>query len=175
MRARMAVISGILTCILFMGGDAMALMIKSPAFKYGDTMPLKYTCKGQNISPPLFWEQPPVGTQSFAIICEDPDAPAGVWSHWVIYNILKGTTKLSEGIPKYDLVENGAKQGVTDFREIGYGGPCPPPGTEHRYFFRLYALDRILELESGLTRQQLLDAMEGHILEQIEIMVKFKR
>ena len=153
----------------------MALMIKSPAFKYGATMPVKYTCNGEDISPPLFWEEPPDGTASFAIICEDPDAPAGVWSHWVIYNILKGINKLPEGIPGYDVIDNGANQGINDSRKIGYSGPYPPPGAVHRYFFKLYALDKILEVESGLTRGQLLQAMEGHIIDQAEIMVKFKR
>jgi hypothetical protein len=175
MRALISFISILAICILFTGGEAMALMIKSPAFAGGDNMPLKYTGEGQNISPPLFWEIPPDGTMSFALICEDPDAPGGVFSHWVVYNILKGANKLPEGVPKYGIIENGAKQGINDAREIGYYGPCPPPGAAHRYFFKLYALDRILEAKSGITRGQLLKAMEGHILEEAEIMVKFKR
>ena len=153
----------------------MALRIKSPAFNDGDIMPDKYTCEGRDISPPLFWEDIPDNTASFAIICEDPDAPGGMWVHWVIYNILKGTTKLTEGIPAYNEIENGAKQGMTDFGRIGYGGPAPPPGPAHRYFFRIYALDKILEVESGLTRDQLLRAMKGHILGEAAIMGKFKR
>lgn len=169
------IIPFLLACVLFTGGDAMALMIKSPAFNDGDTMPDRYTSKGEDISPPLMWEHPPDDTASFAVICDDPDAPMGVWSHWVIYNILKGADKLPEGIPPYDETGNGAKQGMNDFRRIGYGGPCPPPGAEHRYFFRLYALDQILEVDSGLTRDRLLKAMKGHILEEAGIMVKFKR
>jgi Raf kinase inhibitor-like YbhB/YbcL family protein len=153
----------------------MALMIKSPVFQNGDAMPLKYTCKGENISPPLFWEGPPDNTASFALICEDPDAPSGMFSHWVIYNILKGTVNLPQGVPTYDITENGAMQGVNDAGETGYYGPCPPPGAAHRYFFKLYALDKILEVESGLTREQLLKAMEGHIIGEADIMVKFKR
>ena len=153
----------------------MALMIKSSAFNNGDTIPDKYTCRGKNISPPIFWEDIPDNTASFAIICEDPDAPGGMWSHWVIYNILEGTTKLTEGVPPYDEIDNGAKQGMTDFGRIGYGGPAAPPGPAHRYFFRLYALDKILEVESGLTRAELLKTMDGHIIEEAEIMGKFKR
>lgn len=162
-------------CVLFIGCDAMALMIKSSAFNDGDTMPAKYTCKGENISPSLFWEQPPGDTGSFAIICEDPDAPGGMWVHWVIYNIPEGVTELPEHVPIRELTDNGAKQGMNDFGRIGYGGPCPPPGTEHKYFFRLYALDQILEVNTGLTRDQLLKAMKDHIIEEAEIMVKFKR
>ncbi len=138
-------------------------------------MPVKYTCLGENVSPPLFWEQPPDNTSSFAIICEDPDAPGGMWTHWVIYNILEGITELPEHVPVYDLIDNGAKQGMNDFNRIGYGGPCPPPGAAHRYVFRIYALDQILEVETGLTREQLLEAMKGHILDEAEIMGKFKR
>lgn len=164
-----------LISILSTGGDAMALMIKSPTFNDGDMMPAKYTCKGEDVSPPLFWEHPPDGAESFALICDDPDAPGGMWSHWVVYNILKGTDRLPEGVPPYDEIEDGAKQGVNDFRKVGYGGPCPPPGPPHRYFFRLYAFDKILEVESGLTREQLLKAMDGHIIEEAEIKAKFKR
>ncbi len=141
-------------------GEAMAMRIKSPAFIEDDMIPDKYTCNGANISPPLFWEDAPDGCASFAIICEDMDAPNGVWTHWVIYNILAGTMELSEGVPPYDLTENGAEQGMNDFNRIGYVGPCPPPGAAHRYFFRIYALDRILEAESGMTRAQLLEAMD---------------
>lgn len=166
----------VLTAVfLLIGGDAMALRIKSPAFNDGDMMPDAYTVRGKNISPPLFWEDIPERTESFAIICEDPDAPGGMWVHWVIYNIRKGTTKLKEGIPPYDEVENGAKQGMTDFGRIGYGGPAAPPGAAHRYYFKIYALDTTLEVESGLTREQLLKAMKGHILDEAELMGKFKR
>ncbi|MBU4376181.1 MAG: YbhB/YbcL family Raf kinase inhibitor-like protein [Candidatus Omnitrophica bacterium] len=161
--------------LLLAGGDAMALRIKSPAFNDGDMIPDKYTAKGRDISPPLFWEDVPDGTASFAIICEDPDAPGGRWVHWVIYNIRKGISRLSEGIPQYDEVENGAKQGMNDFRRVGYGGPAAPPGPAHRYFFKMYALDKVLEVESGLTRDQLLKAMKGHIIQEAEVMGKFKR
>lgn len=161
--------------LLSAGGEAMALMIKSPAFNDGGAIPDKYTADGRDMSPPLFWEDVPDGAVSFAIICEDPDAPGGVWVHWVIYNIVKGTRKLSENIPPYDIVENGAKHGVNDFRRVGYGGPAPPPGIEHRYYFRIYALDRMLEAGSGLTRDELLKAMNGHIIEESELMGRFKR
>ena len=153
----------------------MALSIKSPAFNDGDTMDAKYTCKGEDISPPLSWEGAPAGTKSFALICDDPDAPFMTWVHWVVYDIPADVSGLEEGLPKDKELPNGARQGTTDFRRIGYGGPCPPPGNPHRYFFKLYALDAMLNLKPGLTKKALLKAMEGHILEEAQIIGKFKR
>lgn len=153
----------------------MDLQVSSSAFQYGGTIPVKYTCDGPDVSSPLQWTTPPKGTQSLALICDDPDAPAGTWVHWVLYDLSPETTSLAEGVPKDKTVLGGARQGMNDFRRIGYGGPCPPPGAPHRYFFKLYALDTRLNLEPGLTKQQLLNAMKGHILAQGELMGKYKR
>ncbi|MBN1872460.1 MAG: YbhB/YbcL family Raf kinase inhibitor-like protein [Candidatus Omnitrophica bacterium] len=153
----------------------MAFTIKSSAFKDGELMSEKYTCKGEDLSPPLAWSEVPQQTKSFAIICDDPDAPFVTWVHWVIYDIPADVTQLPEGIPTKETLPNGAKQGKNDFRKIGYGGPCPPPGGPHRYLFKLYALDKILELEPGLTKKEILAAMEGHILGKTTLIGKFKR
>ena len=137
-------------------------------------IPKKYTCDGQNVSPPLSWSPIPSGTKSIAILCEDPDAPAGIWVHWVMYNIPPDATGLSESVPSDKVLKDGAKQGINDFRKIGYGGPCPPGGT-HRYFFKIYALDISLAAEPGITRNDLLKAMEGHVLGQGQLMGRYKR
>ena len=153
----------------------MALTIKSPVFKDGELMSPKYTCKGEDVSPPLSWEGAPADTKSFALICDDPDASSMTWVHWVIYDIPADVTELHEGIPKEDMFPDGTKQGRNDFKTVGYGGPCPPPGGPHRYFFKLYALDKMLNLEAGLAKKALLRAMEGHILEETQIIGKFRR
>jgi Raf kinase inhibitor-like YbhB/YbcL family protein len=153
----------------------MALNIKSVAFSEGELMDAKYTCKGKDVSPSLSWDAVPEGTQSFALICDDPDAPFMTWVHWVIYDIPASVTELAEGLSKENTLSNGAKQGKNDFRKIGYGGPCPPPGGPHRYFFKLYALDTVLNLEPGMAKKSLLKAMEGHILEEAQLIGKFKR
>lgn len=154
----------------------MALEIKSSAFEDGGFIPADYTCKGKDVSPPLSWTGAPAQTKSLAIICDDPDAPMMTWVHWVIYNIPADITALEEGVPKSETLPNGAAQGITDFRKVGYGGPCPPPGAPHRYFFKLYALDTKLGLEAGrATKKALLKAMEGHILAEAQIIGRFKR
>jgi len=144
----------------------MALTVLSSAFQEGDRIPTKYTCQGQDISPPLAWSQPPVGTQSLALIVDDPDAPGGVFTHWVLFNIPSESRELAEAVPTQAKVTGGALQGKNDFGRIGYGGPCPPPGSPHRYQFTLYALDQPLDLKAGVSKKQLLGAMEGHILAQ---------
>lgn len=149
----------------------MALQITSTAFAEGDPIPAKHTCDGADVSPPLSWEDVPDATVSFALICDDPDAPVGTWVHWVIYGIPAG----SREIPSSALTPGGAKQGINDFKRIGYGGPCPPPGPAHRYFFKLYALDRGLELDEGATKGDLLAAMEGHILAEAQLMGTYQR
>ena len=154
------------------GGKNME--IKSSAFKSGARIPAKHTCDGVDVSPPLVWNKLPAGTKTFALICDDPDAPSGTWVHWVIYDIPGSSTGLPEKLPPLKEVANGAKQGMNDFRSIGYGGPCPPSG-EHRYFFRLYALDGPTGLKPGATKEQLLAAMKGHILAEAELMGKYKR
>jgi len=152
----------------------MAMTLTSTAFTEGASIPQKYTCDGKNVSPPLQWEGVPGETSSFALIADDPDAPAGTWVHWVIYRIPPENNGLEEEITATRKLENGMVQGENDFGRIGYGGPCPPGGT-HRYYFRLYALDTELDLEPGATKQELLDAMEGHILEETQLMGRYSR
>ena len=175
MKLKISIVALFLVCTLIGGGDVMALTIKSSVFSDGDMMVAKYTCKGEDVSPSLSWDGVPSGTKSFALICDDPDAPFMTWVHWVIYDIPANVTELSEGVPKDNTLSSGAKQGRNDFRKIGYGGPCPPPGGPHRYFFKLYALNAMLNLEPGLTKKALLKKMEGHILEEAQIIGKFKR
>jgi Raf kinase inhibitor-like YbhB/YbcL family protein len=152
----------------------MEIKITSSAFQQEGMIPSKYTCDGADVSPPLQWDEIPEDTKSIALINDDPDAPMGTWVHWALYNLPADTKELAENIPPEETLPNGAKQGITDFGRIGYGGPCPPSGT-HRYFFKIYALDSQLELESGANKNQLLKAMEGHILAQGELMGKYKR
>jgi Raf kinase inhibitor-like YbhB/YbcL family protein len=161
--------------IFLFGGEAMAFRIESSAFQAKSTIPQKYTCDGEDLSPPLAWNDPPAGTKSFALISDDPDAPMGTWVHWVIWNIPSGVRALEEGVPKSETLANSAQQGVTDFRRVGYGGPCPPPGGAHRYFFKLYALDTLLQLSSKAKKADLLAAMNGHILAQAEWMGLYQR
>jgi Raf kinase inhibitor-like YbhB/YbcL family protein len=154
------------------GGKVME--IKSPVFEQGEIIPKMYTCDGADVSPPLEWSSAPEGTKSFALICDDPDAPVGTWVHWVVYDLPGSTTKLPENIPPERTLADGGKQGITDFRRIGYGGPCPPSGT-HRYFFKLYALDTTVDLDPGATKDQLLKAIQEHILSEAQLMGKYRR
>jgi hypothetical protein len=148
--------------------------LKSSVFEAGSTIPKKYTCQGEDISPPLSWNTVPEKTQSLALICDDPDAPMGVWVHWVMFNLPADTRELAENVPPQKTLANGAKQGTNDFRKIGYGGPCPPSG-EHRYFFKLYALDIKIDHEAGLKKADLLKIMEGHILDESKLMGTYRR
>jgi len=156
-------------------GGTMAFSISGPSFQNGGNIPKKYTCEGADVSPELHWTAPPAGTQSLALIADDPDAPVGTWTHWVLYDLPAQTTSLPEGVPKMDELASGGRQGRNDFRKIGYGGPCPPAGKPHRYFFKLYALDKKLDLKSGAGKQELEQAMQGHILGQTEVMGKYQR
>src|SRR6059036_3887959 len=134
----------------------MAFEVESTAFQPGGDIPKKFTCDGPDVSPALSWNDPPGAAQSFALIADDPDAPVGTWVHWVIYDLPADTKELAEGIATSETLANGAKQGINDFRKVGYGGPCPPPGLPHRYFFKLYALDAPTNLKPRATKQQLL-------------------
>lgn len=156
------------------GNEKMAITITSTAFKEGGMIPAKYTCDGQDISPPLKWEQIPKGAKSIALISDDPDAPMGTWVHWVIWNIPAEANGLPEAVPAKSQLADGSKQGISDFRKPGYGGPCPPSGT-HRYFFKVYALDTKLDLPESSQKQDLVDAMKGHILAEGSLMGKYKR
>jgi Raf kinase inhibitor-like YbhB/YbcL family protein len=150
----------------------MSISLTSSAFQPGQDIPADYTCKGRDISPALSWGEPPAGTQSLALIMDDPDAPMGTWVHWVIFNIPAASRGLAEGVPSGGKLADGSLQGNNSSRNQGYNGPCPPSGT-HRYFFKLYALDAALELNPGATKEQLLAAMQGHILAQGELMGTF--
>lgn len=150
------------------------IILKSDSFSDGGMIPAKYTCDGANISPQLSWDNAPKDTKSFVLICEDPDAPMGTFTHWILYDIPADVHELPENLPKDKVLSNGAKQGIADFKKIGYGGPCPPSGT-HRYYFKLYALDTLLNLEPGLKKEDILKAMNGHILAQGQIMGKYTR
>lgn len=152
----------------------MTFNLRSTAFTSGELIPRKYTCDGEDISPQLEWGDLPANVQSFALICDDPDAPVGTWIHWVLYNMPAETRVLPEAIPPYADLADSSRHGKNSWGRLGYGGPCPPSGT-HRYFFRLYALDRLLDLAVGASQKQLLQAMEGHILAQAELMGRYTR
>jgi Raf kinase inhibitor-like YbhB/YbcL family protein len=160
--------------MFFKGGETMAITITKAAFEEGGMIPRKYTCDGDDVSPPLAWTGVPGEAKTLALICDDPDAPVGTWVHWVLFNLPRNTQELHQAIPPEKELKNGAKQGRNDFGNIGYGGPCPPAGT-HRYYFKLYALDTALNLTAGATKAELLKAMEGHILAQGQIMGKYRR
>jgi Raf kinase inhibitor-like YbhB/YbcL family protein len=151
----------------------MAFEITSPAFAHGGAIPSDFSCDGRDISPALIWTEPPAGTQSFALIMDDPDAPMGTWVHWVLYNIPASTRNLTEGTPTDPKLSDGSLQGKTSAGSTGYHGPCPPSGTHH-YFFKLYALDTMLSLSAKADKKELLAAMEGHILANVELMGTFK-
>jgi Raf kinase inhibitor-like YbhB/YbcL family protein len=153
----------------------MSFHVSSAAFAPGETIPKKFTCDGPDVSPPLVWSDAPPKTQSFALIMDDPDAPAGTWVHWVLYDLPPSVHELAEGVPKHEELPNRAHQGMTDFRKVGYGGPCPPPGKAHRYFFKLYALDNSLNLKSRATKADLESAMQGHILAETELVGRYGR
>jgi Raf kinase inhibitor-like YbhB/YbcL family protein len=147
----------------------MAFELTSSAFVREQAIPQKYSCDGEDVSPPLAWSEPPAGTQSFALICDDLDAPAGIWVHWILYNIPGEARALPEAVPAEIKLADGSMHGKNSWQRMSYGGPCPPSGT-HRYVFRLYALDMLLDLPAGASKEQLTQAMKGHILGQAETM-----
>jgi Raf kinase inhibitor-like YbhB/YbcL family protein len=155
--------------------STMSLELTTSAFPAEGTIPKKFTCEGSDVSPPLAWSGAPQGTQSFALIVDDPDAPVGTWVHWVLYDLPGNAKELPEGVAKEGQLSNGVRQGRNDFRKIGYGGPCPPPGKPHRYFFKLYALDKKLDLKAGASKAEAESAMKGHILAQAELMGRYAR
>jgi Raf kinase inhibitor-like YbhB/YbcL family protein len=157
------------------GGHAMSFALKSTAFANGGEIPRRYTCEAADLSPALNWDDVPAGAHSLALIADDPDAPVGTWTHWTIWNISAKATALPEGVPKIEALDNGARQGRNDFKRIGYGGPCPPPGKSHRYFFKLYALDARLDVKAGAARSDLEAGMKPHVLAQTEWMGTYRR
>lgn len=154
---------------------AKTIEMHSPAFAASSRIPVKHTGQGEDVSPPLKWGAVPEETRSLALICDDPDAPMGEWTHWVIFNIPAGTEELPAAVPAIETLPNGARQGTNDFGRIGYGGPFPPTGASHRYFFKIFALDAALALVSGGKRADLLRAMEGHVLGQGQLMGTYRR
>lgn len=153
----------------------MRIELSSPAFQEGQTIPKQHTGDGADTSPPLHWADPPPATKSLALICDDPDAPVGTWVHWVLFNLPADLRTLDPAVPVDDVLDNGAKQGKNDFGAIGYGGPAPPRGKPHRYFFKLYALDTMLDLPAGATKAQLLAAMKGHVNAEGQLMGTYSR
>jgi Raf kinase inhibitor-like YbhB/YbcL family protein len=151
------------------------LKLKSSDFPAGATIPKQFTCAGADISPSFSWSDPPASTQSFALIADDPDAPAGNWVHWVVYNLPATLRALPQNFPKSEQANDGSHQGNNDFAKTGYNGPCPPPGKPHRYFFKLYALDTKLTLKPGASKKDVEAAMQGHILAQGQYVGRFSR
>ena len=153
----------------------MALELTSSVFQAGQPIPQQYTGDGKDVSPALKWTDPPAGTKSFALICDDPDAPRKTWVHWVLFNVPAESRELNEGVPAQETLPGGARQGKNDFGKLGYGGPAPPRGKPHRYFFRLYALDTMLDLSTGASKADLIKAMEGHVLSEAALMGTYAR
>jgi Raf kinase inhibitor-like YbhB/YbcL family protein len=152
----------------------MAIRVMSDAFAEGQPIPAKYTCDGQDISPPLRWTGIPTEARELALVVDDPDAPSGLFTHWLVYGLPPQTTGLPEGVPPGETVSGGGRQGRNDFGRIGYGGPCPPSGS-HRYVFTVYALDAPLGLPAGATRRQLFRAMEGHVIDKGQLIGRYQR
>lgn len=158
------------------GAEAdMSFTISSPSFSSGGAIPAKFTCSGADLSPELKWNDPPTGTKSFALLADDPDAPAGNWNHWTIWNLPANLRSLPQGFSKDARLSDGTEQGKNDFHKTGYNGPCPPPGKPHRYYFKVFALDTTLNLKAGAMKRDLESAMKGHILAQAEWMGRFGR
>ncbi len=153
----------------------MNFSINSTAFSEGERIPDRYTCEGEDISPPLSWSNLPEGVHSLALISDDPDAPVGTWDHWVIYNIPADSNGVTEAVPTDESLADGAKQGLNSWGRTGYGGPCPPPGSPHRYFVKLYALDTILTLPANEDKSSVEKAMRGHILAEAQLMGIYSR
>jgi Raf kinase inhibitor-like YbhB/YbcL family protein len=151
------------------------IQLTSSDFRHGDAIPKVHSCEGDNLSPALSWTGVPVERRSLALICEDPDAPRGTYVHWVLYNLSGETVELSRGVPTVPELPSGACQGRNDSGEIGYTGPCPPPGKPHRYYFRLYALDIMLSLPYGVSQPELERAMANHVLAQGTLMGTYQR
>jgi Raf kinase inhibitor-like YbhB/YbcL family protein len=151
------------------------MQLTSTAFKNMQPIPRDYTCDGKNISPPLSWKNTPAGTGSFVLIVDDPDAPGGTWTHWVVYNLPADTSDLAEDAARSQFTSGETKEGSNDFKHVGYGGPCPPAGNTHRYMFKLYALDAMLGLKAGASKKEVEAAMAKHILGQGQLIGTYQR
>lgn len=180
--SKIAVAIHVLTSLFFCGcalvpDDAIAaakITVTSPSFKEGGMIPEKHAYDKDNISPAIEWSSLPEGTQAIAVICDDPDAPSGNWVHWVVFNIPPAAGGLPEGVPMAEALDDGSLQGANDFKKIGYDGPYPPYGT-HRYIFRVYAVDTMLDLPAGVTRAELMNAIKGRILGAGSLTGRYKR
>jgi Raf kinase inhibitor-like YbhB/YbcL family protein len=150
--------------------NSAQIQLTSAAFAFGDKIPVRFTCEGDDVSPPLQWRGAPLEARSFALIMDDPDAPRGTWVHWLLYNIPAAAVELTQAVPTLPETPSGARHGRNTAGDMAYAGPCPPPGKPHRYFFRLYALDTLLSLTPGASRAELEEAMNQHILGQGELM-----
>jgi len=149
--------------------------LTSSAFRPDEQIPVDYTCDGKNVSPPLQWSGIPSGTKSLALMVDDPDASSGAWTHWIVFNLPADRTDLPEAVPAGDTAPGNALQGRNDFKNVGYGGPCPPPGKAHHYYFRLYALDLLLDVKPGATKKEMEAAMAKHVLGQAQLMGTYRR
>jgi Raf kinase inhibitor-like YbhB/YbcL family protein len=184
---RNKIIQGLVLCVamavvLVTTGSVMTppetrhkMELTSSAFKEGQPIPTQYTCDGKNISPPLRWKGAPAETQSLALIVDDPDSPTGIWTHWTLFNVPADVSELVEDFAKAHATASSAKDGVNSFKKVGYGGPCPPSGKQHRYFFKLYALDTALNLQPGASRSDIESAMTKHILAMGQLMGTYQR
>ncbi|WP_208728247.1 YbhB/YbcL family Raf kinase inhibitor-like protein [Oceanidesulfovibrio indonesiensis] len=152
----------------------MAMNLTSPAFEHGKPIPTRHSCDGENVSPEMTWSDVPDAATSLVLICDDPDAPGGTFDHWVVYNLSRDLEGLDEDIPPIDALEDGGNQGVNDFGKIGYGGPCPPSDT-HRYYFTLYAVEDTLHFAEPPTKQDVLDAIEGKVVDKAQLMGTYTR
>lgn len=152
------------------------MQLTSETFENGELIPVRYTCEGEDISPPLTWSGVPENAAVLALVADDPDAPSGTFTHWVLYNLPVTPNQLQEGASLSGRLSEGLREGFNDFGKQGYNGPCPPRGDgEHRYFFRLYALARELNFTGRVTRDQLMDAMEDNVLNEVTLMGRFER
>lgn len=158
------VLYAILNMLVAAAASPGTISVASTAFHQGAVLPARYTGDGENVSPPLYWSKPPIGTKTIALTCEDPDAPAGTWWHWMLYNVSPKTQAIGEGVPKAATMIGGVKQGLNDFNRVGYDGPAPPPGYSHRYQFKVMALDTVLNLPPSCTKDAFRNATRGHVL-----------
>jgi Raf kinase inhibitor-like YbhB/YbcL family protein len=157
------------------GGEAMSFKVSSDAFEEGNLIPKNHTCDGADRSPPLHWEGAPEAARAFAIVVDDPDAPGGNWNHWLVYNIPSAAKALAADVPKTRSLGDGTRQGTNDFGTVGYRGPCPPSGTNHRYYFKVYALSAPLELEPGARREKVVNALKDKTLAKAQLMGRYQR
>jgi Raf kinase inhibitor-like YbhB/YbcL family protein len=177
-RLSSAVLVASAAIVLRLGGAASAadsFTLASDAFLEGKPIPPAHGCDGADQSPPLHWDGAPAGTAAFALIVDDPDAPNGNWNHWVLFNVPAGAKALAASVPKTPTLGDGSRQGTNDFGRIGYGGPCPPPRSSHRYQFKLFALSAPLDLQPGAKRDAVLKEIESKKLGSTVLTGRFER